>query len=33
SEALPASILHKHPNVEVIIDDEIFTSLIEDGTL
>lgn len=33
SEALPASILHNHSNVEVIIDDEIFTSIIEDGTL
>ncbi|PHK49954.1 glucosamine-6-phosphate deaminase [Staphylococcus edaphicus] len=28
SEVLPASILHKHPNVEVIIDDDIFTSIL-----
>lgn len=27
SESLPASILHQHPNVEIIVDDTIFENL------
>ena len=27
TESLPASILHQHPNVEIIVDDTIFKHL------
>lgn len=27
SEVLPASILHQHPHVEVIVDNEVFEAL------
>lgn len=30
SETLPASILHQHPHVEVIVDNEIFDTLDQD---
>lgn len=30
SEALPASILHQHPHVDVIVDNEVFEALDQD---
>ena len=30
SETLPASILHQHPHVDVIVDNEIFEVLDQD---